>query len=85
MTEHKPQNAIHVADHETLQSRGVMVVSGSRRRIAVFADGEAVYAVENNCPHMGFPLDKGTVRDGMLTCHWHQARFDLKSGCTFDL
>src|SRR5262245_42009878 len=34
---------------------------------------------------MGFPLDRGTVRDGMLTCHWHQARFDLRSGCTFDL
>ena len=34
---------------------------------------------------MGFPLDRGSVRDGMLTCHWHQARFDLRSGCTFDL
>ncbi len=34
---------------------------------------------------MGFPLDRGTVKNGMLTCHWHQARFDLKSGCTFDL
>jgi nitrite reductase/ring-hydroxylating ferredoxin subunit len=20
-----------------------------------------------------------------LTCHWHDARFDLESGCTFDL
>jgi hypothetical protein len=34
---------------------------------------------------MGFPLDQGTVSDGILTCHWHQARFDLASGCTFDL
>ncbi|MCZ6616600.1 MAG: Rieske (2Fe-2S) protein [Gammaproteobacteria bacterium] len=25
------------------------------------------------------------MRDCILTCHWHQARFDLKSGCTFDL
>ena len=28
---------------------------------------------------------KGSVKDGLLTCHWHQARFDLRSGCTFDL
>ncbi|OUL91996.1 hypothetical protein CA601_12545, partial [Paraburkholderia hospita] len=21
----------------------------------------------------------------ILTCHWHHARFDLQSGCTFDL
>jgi nitrite reductase/ring-hydroxylating ferredoxin subunit len=63
----------------------VIVVSGEQRRIAVFADGERVFAVENNCPHMGFPLDRGSVQNGILTCHWHQARFDLASGCTFDL
>jgi hypothetical protein len=33
---------------------------------------------------MGFPLHKGSVRDGILTCHWHHARFDLESGGTFD-
>jgi nitrite reductase/ring-hydroxylating ferredoxin subunit len=76
---------IEVGTHAALQQRGVIVVTGRDRRIAVFADGAAVYAVENNCPHMGFPLDRGTVSDGMLTCHWHQARFDLRSGCTFDL
>ena len=34
---------------------------------------------------MGFPLERGSVADGILTCHWHHARFDLESGCTFDL
>jgi hypothetical protein len=34
---------------------------------------------------MGFPLDRGSIEDGTLTCHWHHARFDLASGCTFDL
>ena len=34
---------------------------------------------------MGFPLERGTVEDGILTCRWHHARFDLESGCTFDL
>jgi nitrite reductase/ring-hydroxylating ferredoxin subunit len=81
----QPNSAIRVATHAELKEKGVVVVAGAQRRIAVFADGEAVYAVENNCPHMGFPLDRGSVRDGMLTCHWHQARFDLRSGCTFDL
>jgi hypothetical protein len=33
---------------------------------------------------MGFPLDRGSVRDGILTCHWHHARFDLSSGGTFN-
>ncbi len=43
-----------------------------------------VYALDNRCPHMGFPLDRGTCRDGILTCHWHSARFDLRTGGTFD-
>ena len=34
---------------------------------------------------MGFPLDRGSVDDGILTCHWHHARFAVESGCTFDL
>jgi nitrite reductase/ring-hydroxylating ferredoxin subunit len=44
-----------------------------------------VYALDNRCPHMGFPLDKGSVADGILTCHWHHARFDLCTGGSFDL
>ena len=44
-----------------------------------------VFALDNRCPHMGFPLDRGSVEDGILTCHWHHARFELASGCTFDL
>ena len=66
--------------------RGVTVVSGGRHGIAVFPSSvsEAVYAVDNRCPHMGFPLHKGSVSDGILTCHWHHARFDLESGGTFD-
>ena len=52
--------------------------------VALFSHGERIYAVENRCPHMGFPLDRGNVKDGILTCHWHHARFDLATGGTFD-
>jgi len=45
---------------------------------------DRAYAVEDRCPHMGFPLHRGTCEAGLLTCHWHHARFDLASGCTLD-
>jgi nitrite reductase/ring-hydroxylating ferredoxin subunit len=64
---------------------GPVVVSGGRHGIVVFVEDGKPYAVDNRCPHMGFPLDRGTVRDGILTCHWHHARFDLASGGAFDL
>src|SRR5271169_3392174 len=52
--------------------------------VAIFYIGARVFAVDNRCPHMGFPLDRGTVKDCILTCHWHHARFDLETGGTFD-
>jgi hypothetical protein len=29
-------------------------------------------------------LHRGSVENGILTCHWHHARFDLATGGTFD-
>ena len=76
---------LRVSSLSDLQRQGVVVVRGADRPIAVFADGERVAAVDNRCPHMGFPLSRGPVQDGILTCPWHNARFDLASGCAFDL
>ena len=67
-----------------MKERGCAVVSGAGRSIAVFFHEGEVFAVDNRCPHMGFPLDRGSVKDGILTCHWHHARFDLSSGGTFN-
>ena len=67
-----------------LRATGRLVVNLNAHTICLFSEGEAVYAVDNRCPHMGFPLHRGTVADGILTCHWHHARFDLCSGGTFD-
>jgi nitrite reductase/ring-hydroxylating ferredoxin subunit len=67
-----------------LERDGVKVISGEGRPVAVFFDQGQVYALDNRCPHMGFPLHRGTVTDGILTCHWHHAKFDLAGGCTFD-
>ncbi|MGF6837628.1 nitrite reductase/ring-hydroxylating ferredoxin subunit [Paraburkholderia youngii] len=68
-----------------LRAKGRCIVQGGHGPIVVICDRERVFAVDNRCPHMGFPLERGTVEDGILTCHWHHARFDLESGCTFDL
>jgi nitrite reductase/ring-hydroxylating ferredoxin subunit len=75
---------IRVGTLDELNERGCMVVCGGGRTIAVFSHNGQVHAVDSRCPHMGFPLQKGTVKDGILTCHWHHARFDLCSGGTFD-
>ena len=51
--------------------------------LAVFRHDDGFYACDNRCPHMGYPLSEGSVRDGVLICHWHHWEFDLKTGGCF--
>jgi len=75
---------VRAASLSELRAEGRLVVSVGGNALCLFADGDEVHAVDNRCPHMGFPLHRGSVADGILTCHWHHARFDLCSGGTFD-
>ncbi len=70
---------------EELKARGMSVVRGRHAPLLVVCDGSRCFAVDNRCPHLGFPLHRGSVEDGILTCHWHHARFELASGGGFDL
>ncbi|MCC6174967.1 MAG: Rieske 2Fe-2S domain-containing protein [Chloroflexi bacterium] len=69
---------------EELKRKGCVVVNAAGHNVAVFWHEDDAWAVDNRCPHMGFPLSRGTVCEGLLTCHWHNARFDLASGGTLD-
>jgi nitrite reductase/ring-hydroxylating ferredoxin subunit len=84
MTAVATEPLVRAASLAELRASGRLVVHVDRHTLCLFADGDEVYAVDNRCPHMGFPLHRGTVCDGILTCHWHHARFDLSTGGTFD-
>lgn len=75
---------IHAGTTESLKSERAKVIKGGNHAIAVFEHEGEFHAVDNRCPHMGFPLNTGSLCDGILTCHWHHARFDVKSGGTLD-
>ena len=76
---------IRVGTLAELAAAGIKVVRGERCPLLVVHDEGRVAALDNRCPHMGFPLHRGSVQDNVLTCPWHHARFDVASGCTFDL
>jgi len=78
---------VAVADLEKLRDRGRLVVKVGRKQIAMFLRGETIHACNNRCPHEGFPLSEGVLsqsEDGacLLTCNWHNWKFDLESGDT---
>ena len=40
--------------------------------------------MDNRCPHEGYALIRGDVRGDVLTCAWHNWKFELGSGsCLF--
>jgi len=53
----------------------------SGKQIALFRRAAIVYACNNRCPHEGYPLSEGDLdADCVLTCNWHNWKFNLESG-----
>lgn len=51
------------------------------KRIAIFRiSHDEIYAVDDRCPHEGYPLVKGSVDAKVITCQWHNFKFELSSG-----
>ena len=74
-----------IASVAEVTKTGLHTVQVNGHVIVLVHHEDEIYALDNRCPHMGFPLDRGSVHDGILTCHWHHARFDLCTGGSFDL
>jgi NAD(P)H-dependent nitrite reductase small subunit len=49
-------------------------------QVGLFHLKEGLFALDNLCPHRGAPLHDGFVRDGQVTCPWHQWQFQLDDG-----
>ena len=54
------------------------------RHIAIFNTGAGLYAVDNDCLHMGGPLCQGTLDGTVVTCPWHAWQYDLVTGQRVD-
>ena len=52
------------------------------RQVVVIESGGRLYALDNRCPHEGYPLAVGRVNDEActLTCEWHNWKFALEDG-----
>lgn len=83
-TSDRPKSLVRAASLAELQEKGQLLVRLNQQPVALFYSNDRVYAIDNRCPHMGFPLHGSVCKDGIVTCPWHYARFDLASGGTFD-
>jgi nitrite reductase/ring-hydroxylating ferredoxin subunit len=77
---------IDIAAAADLAKTGKLVVRHEGRQILVVENAAGRFACLNRCPHEGYPLREGTIvadaENCVLTCQWHNWKFDLKSGET---
>jgi len=52
----------------------------NKQEILIVKSDNKIYAIEGLCSHKGAPLDEGELNDKILTCPWHQSKFDVTSG-----
>lgn len=72
---------IDVGALEDIPQRGSRVVRTGRGNVAVFRTAaDAIYAVDDHCPHRGGPLSQGIVHGRSVTCPLHNWVIDLASG-----
>src|SRR5260221_5757418 len=50
------------------------------QKIALFNVEGTYHAIGDTCTHRGGPLSEGDVQGTRVTCPWHGADFDLKTG-----
>ena len=58
-------NFVRVADLKEVPEGTPKAVKVEGRSIALFQHQGNIYATDNQCPHMGYPLTRGRVRDGV--------------------
>ena len=63
-----------------LEAVSVKLLRIAGKQIALFATENGVRACDNRCPHEGYPLSEGSLSQCILTCNWHNWKFDLDSG-----
>jgi 3-phenylpropionate/trans-cinnamate dioxygenase ferredoxin component len=74
------QGFVQVARVEEIPPGGLLRVEVEGALVCLANAGGEIYAVSDDCPHIGGALSDGELEGCMLTCPVHLARFDVRSG-----
>lgn len=69
-----------VAQKQDLKPDSAICVDAGGQRIALFNVEGNYYAIGDTCTHRGGPLSDGLIEGTTVTCPWHGAHFDVRTG-----
>ena len=59
---------------------GMATTKAGTKEILLAKVAGKIYAIDNACGHSGYPLNEGKLDGYVVTCRWHDAKFDVRSG-----
>jgi nitrite reductase/ring-hydroxylating ferredoxin subunit len=71
---------VKVATTDELEDEQAKLVELEGQKIALLRVDGIFYALSDTCTHRGGPLSEGTVEGAEVTCPWHGAKFDIRTG-----
>jgi nitrite reductase/ring-hydroxylating ferredoxin subunit len=71
---------IKVAQVSDLEDGELMAVEVDGEPVCIAKVEGDVFAFTGNCTHIGGPLDEGELDGDVLTCPWHGAQFNVRTG-----
>ena len=71
---------IKVAAQDELEEGGLLAVEVDGEPICLAKVDGRVFAFTDNCTHISGPLNEGDLEGCVLTCPWHGAQFDVRTG-----
>jgi nitrite reductase (NADH) small subunit len=61
------------------EGKGLIVWAGNFK-VALFRCEGVIYAIRNQCPHMGGDLGEGLLTGDVVKCPWHGWKFNVRTG-----
>jgi len=71
---------VKIAETKAVSENRMQVFSVKGKEVLVVNVEGKFYAFENRCPHMGYPLFFGSLQGDTLTCGFHSAKFNVRTG-----
>ena len=72
-----PERAVNA--QELAEGGLATVKAGDMEILLAKVDGK-IHAIDNACGHLAYPLNQGRLEGHIVTCLWHFARFDVRTG-----
>jgi nitrite reductase/ring-hydroxylating ferredoxin subunit/Fe-S cluster biogenesis protein NfuA len=65
---------------EHIPDGGILALELDGLKLIITRFSDNIQAYRNSCTHLAMPLDKGEIKDGILTCPFHHFQYNLKTG-----